>query len=150
MAEAILSCHGGDRHQAFSVGSFPKGEVHPMAIEILAGHGLVTEGLRSKSWNEFAGPLAPLVDFIFTVCDSAAGEVCPVWPGHPITVHWSIDDPAAAEGPEQRKAFVNAYEVLHARISAFLALPIEKLDEASLKGRLRAIGNSASEESAVA
>lgn len=141
LAEALLNREGQGRFRAFSAGSFPRGEVHPMALEILARHGFSTEGLRSKSWDEFAAPGAPMLDFVFTVCDNAAGEVCPIWPGQPMTAHWGIEDPAAVEGEEQRAAFEQAMRFLNNRISLFLALPMESLDRISLARRLRDIGS---------
>jgi len=122
LAEALMNDLGRDRFQAFSAGSFPKGAVHPLALETLAKHGLPAIGLRSKSWDEFAGAAAPKMDFIFTVCDNAAKEACPVWPGHPATDHWSLADPAAVEGTleEQRRAFETTYRELERRIQALL------------------------------
>lgn len=150
LAEAILTRHGGERFQAFSAGSFPKGEVHPMALQVLGKLGFPTEGYRSKSWDEFAAAEAPELDFIFTVCDNAAGEVCPVWPGKPVTAHWGIEDPAAVDGPEQHRAFVKAFHALKRRIDLFLALPIESLDELALTSRLRDIGRIAEPGPAIA
>ncbi len=140
LAEAILNRDGGGRFRAFSAGSFPKGAVHPAALALLTKLGDSTEGLRSKSWDEFAAPGAPELDFIITVCDNAAGEVCPVWPGKPVSAHWGIEDPAAVEGEEQGEAFWVAYQALKRRIDLFLALPIASLDEISLASRLREIG----------
>jgi arsenate reductase len=139
LAEAWLNREGGGRFRAFSAGSFPKGEVHPMALEVLRDKGVPTAGLRSKSWDEFAGAQAPPLDLIVTVCDNAAGEVCPVWPGRPIAAHWGIKDPAAVEGPGQKQAFELALRRLAARIRAFLALP-KQADAGELKARLREIG----------
>ncbi len=121
MAEALLNRLGEGRFQAFSAGSFPKGDVHPLALETLLAHRLAIDGLRSKSWNEFARPGAPAIDFIFTVCDRAAQDVCPIWPGHPVTAHWSIEDPAAVEGADdvRRRAFESVFEELSVRIGAF-------------------------------
>ena len=127
MAETLLNADGDGRFRGYSAGSFPKGEVHPMALDVLAGLGFGTEGLRSKSWDEFARPGAPAIDFIVTVCDDAAGETCPIWPGHPMTAHWGIEDPARVEGDEQRQAFLQALRFLRNRIALFLALPIESL-----------------------
>ena len=141
LAEALLNRDSGGRFRAFSAGSFPKGAVHPMALEVLCENDCPTDGLRSKSWDEFAGPDASQIDFIVTVCDNAAGEVCPIWPGRPMTAHWSIEDPAAVEGPGQREAFATALQRLESRISAFLTLPIEGADPADLQGRLREIGH---------
>ena len=142
LAEAILNDLGGGRFRGYSAGSFPKGEVHPASLRVLESLGLPTDGLRSKSWDEFARPDAPELDFIFTVCDNAAGEVCPIWPGHPMTAHWGIADPAAVEGDEaeQHAAFQQAYRLLRERIELLLALPIEALDKHSLQHRLREIG----------
>lgn len=140
LAEAILEREGQGRFRAFSAGSFPKGEVHPMALEVLQGLGYSTDGFRSKSWDEFASSGAPEIDFIFTVCDNAAGEVCPIWPGKPMTAHWGVPDPAAVEGPGQRDAFQQAFHQLQRRISLFLALPLESIDRMTLASRLREIG----------
>ena len=142
LAEAILQRDGDQRFGAFSAGSFPKGEVHPAALELLRELGHPTEGLRSKSWDEFAAPGSPELDFIFTVCDNAAGEVCPIWPGKPLTAHWGIEDPAAAEGAGQREAFWTAYQALKRRIDLFLALPLDSIDELALGNRLREIGQA--------
>lgn len=143
LAEALLSKLGGERFIALSAGSQPKGQVHPAALELLQNRGFDTKGFRSKSWDEFDdASFGGRLDFIFTVCDSAASEACPVWPGHPMTIHWGIPDPAAIEdaGPEQRRAFEIAYDRLKQRIEAFLA--IENLDPAreGLKAELQAIG----------
>jgi len=142
LAEAILNKEGADRFRAFSAGSFPKGEVHPEALRLLGELGFSTEGFRSKSWDEFAADGAPPLDFIFTVCDNAAGEVCPIWPGQPMSAHWGIEDPAAVAGQGQRQAFRNAFYALQRRIQLFLALPLESIDELSLQTRLREIGRS--------
>ncbi len=139
LAEALLNREGGERFRAFSAGSFPKGAVHPMALEILRDGGFPVAGLRSKSWDEFAGVDAPPLDLIITVCDNAAGEVCPIWPGHPVTAHWGIEDPAAVEGPGAREAFLRALACLRNRISLLLALPVEA-DRASLREEVRRIG----------
>lgn len=146
LAEAILNREGADRFRAFSAGSFPKGEVHPAALNLLRKLGYPTEGLRSKSWDEFAGGDATQLDFIFTVCGNAAGETCPVWPGRPVTAHWGIEDPAAVEGDRQPAAFSDAYHALKRRIELFLALPLESLDKTALADRLRAIGEYRDEE----
>ena len=143
LAEAILNREGRGQFRAHSAGSFPKGQVHPMALEVLDGLGFPTDGYRSKSWDEFAAPDAPQIDFIFTVCDNAAGETCPIWPGHPMTAHWGIEDPAAVDGPQQRQAFLNAYHQLQRRIALFLALPLESIDKLSLQSKLREIGSEA-------
>jgi protein-tyrosine-phosphatase len=121
LAEALLNRDGGGRFHAFSAGSFPKGAVHPMALEVLREGGFATAGLRSKSWDEFAGAGAPPLDLIVTVCDNAAGETCPVWPGHPARAHWGIADPAAVQGDGQRAAFEEAYRLLDTRIAALLS-----------------------------
>lgn len=144
LAEALLASHGKNRFRAFSAGSHPTGTVHPLALDILSKNRLATEGLRSKSWEEFASPGAPPLDFVFTVCDNAAGEVCPVWPGQPITAHWGVEDPAAVEGDEsvRRRAFLNAYTVLRTRIQLFVNLPLTSLDRLALAQRLRDIGRA--------
>ena len=141
LGEALLNREGGGRFKAYSAGSRPKGEVHPMALEVLESMGFETEGLRSKSWDEFAKSDAPQMDFIFTVCDNAAGESCPVWLGHPMTAHWGIEDPAVVEDEAQREAFLTALRYLRNRISLFLNLSIGSLDKMSLTNRLTAIGN---------
>jgi arsenate reductase len=140
MAEALMNHRYASRFQAFSAGSDPKGEVHAGAIELLTSFGVPIEGLRSKSWDEFAGPDAPGMDFIITVCDQAAGEVCPVWPGAPITAHWGIADPAAAAGTAQAFAFRCAFTELSNRINLFANLPIGDLDKLALARRLEEIG----------
>jgi arsenate reductase len=142
LAESLLNRWGAGRFRAFSAGSFPKGVVHPMAMELLRRMNLPAENLRSKSWDEFAAPGAPPLDFIFTVCDNAAGEVCPVWPGQPMTAHWGIADPAAVEGTDSEKAFAfrNAFKELETRIRLFTSLPFASLDQMTLQERLRAIG----------
>ena len=142
LAEAILNEEGAGRLRAFSAGSHPKGAVHPQALKLLGELGFETEGYRSKSWDEFADPGAPPLDFIITVCDNAAGEVCPIWPGRPASAHWGIEDPAAAEDESQPDAFRTAYEALQRRIASFLAIPFDSIDEASLKARLRKIGEA--------
>jgi arsenate reductase len=142
LAESIL-CHLGEgRFHAFSAGSFPKGEVHPLARRLLMEQDLSTVGLRSKSWNKFAAPNAPVMDFVFTVCDQAAGEVCPVWPGHPVTAHWGIPDPAAVDGSEAERmlAFREAFCSLERRLKIFVSLPISQLDRITLMRRVEAIG----------
>jgi protein-tyrosine-phosphatase len=142
MAEAILNKLGGGRFRTYSAGSQPKGEVHPHAIALLDGLGYDTTAFRSKSWREFAQPGTAALDFVFTVCDNAAGETCPVWPGQPMTAHWGIPDPAEAQGTpaEIAFAFKDAYRMLHRRIAAFTALPIRSLDQLSLQRRLNDIG----------
>lgn len=149
LAEAILNQRGGEHFRAFSAGSYPKGEVHPAALALLGKLDLATEGCRSKSWDEFAATDAPPLDFVFTVCDNAAGEMCPVWPGQPITAHWGVEDPAAVEGEGRRAAFWNAYCALQRRIELFLALPIESLDEMTLTKRVREIGRTKDAEQGV-
>jgi arsenate reductase len=142
LAEAYLNARGAGRFVAYSAGSHPTGRVNPYALELLERHGIPTQGLRSKSWDEFARQGAPRMDVIITVCDQAAGEQCPFWPGQPATAHWGIPDPAAVEGTEddKRKAFETAFGRLRARIDRFLALPIESLDLAALRDRLARIG----------
>jgi len=142
MAEAILNKLGDGKFKAFSAGSRPKGEVHPLALNELTRLGFPTSGLASKSWSAFATPDAPRMDFIFTVCDNAAGETCPVWPGRPATAHWGIEDPAAVEGTEivSEQAFVMAARYLCNRIAAFVNLPIQSLDQLALDARLKEIG----------
>ena len=144
IAEALLNRDGAGRFRAFSAGSQPKGEVHPYTIALLEGLGIDTAFARSKSWDEFAEPGAPQFDFIFTVCDSAANEPCPIWPGHPMTAHWGIPDPAAVEGTEAEKhlAFAEAARLLGTRISLLLALPLASLDRLALKSKLDAIGQT--------
>ena len=144
LAEAILARDGANTFNAFSAGSQPKGEVHACALELLAKLDFDTDQFRSKSWDEFAGDGAPNMDFVFTVCGNAAGEVCPVWPGGPSTAHWGIPDPAAVEGSdaEKRLAFQEAYRMLKDRISTFLNLPLESLDPPSLRRALEKIGTS--------
>jgi arsenate reductase len=144
LAESLLNHWGRGKFHGFSAGSFPKGQVHPMAVELLQRMNLPALSLRSKSWDEFAAPGAPPIDFIFTVCDNAAGEVCPVWPGKPMTAHWGIADPAAVVGTDAEKAFAfrKALHELEARIKLFTSLPIESLDRMALQVRLREIGKS--------
>ncbi len=143
LAESLLNSLGKGRFRGFSAGSLPKGQVHPLALELLKRMDLPSEGLRSKSWDEFAAPDAPPIDFIFTVCDDAAGEVCPIWPGKPMTAHWGIADPAAVEGSDVDKgfAFRQALKEMETRIKLFVALPIESLDPQTLREKLRAIGH---------
>ena len=142
MGEVLINQLGGGRFRGFSAGSTPKGRIHPMTLEVLHDAGLPTEGLRSKPWDEFALPGAPVMDFVFTVCDDAAGETCPVWPGHPMTAHWGIEDPAAVVGTPvtQRAAFQNALRYMRNRVSAFVNLPLASIDRLSLGSRLRDIG----------
>jgi arsenate reductase len=142
LAEVLMNRMGNGRYHAYSAGSFPKGDVHPQALSLLADLGFETDGLRSKSWDEFSGPDAPEFDFIFTVCDNAAGETCPIWPGKPMSAHWGIEDPAAVEGPGQREAFERALRYLSNRISLFLALPHGSIDEMAMKRKLKEIGRT--------
>ena len=144
LAESILAKDGAGRFRAFSAGSMPKGAVNPFALKVLGSFDYPTEGFRSKSWEEFAQPGAPVMDFVFTVCDNAAGEACPVWPGQPMTAHWGIEDPAAVEGPEiaRQTAFVSAFRYLRNRIGVFAALPVSSLDKSTLRTRLVEIGQS--------
>lgn len=141
MAESILSKEGAGRFRAWSAGSQPKGDVNPLALRVLASYGYPSEGFASKGWDRFAEAGAPEFDFVFTVCDSAAGEACPVWPGQPMTAHWGIEDPAAAKGTDIQKeaAFVQAFRYLKNRISLFVNLPIGSLDRMTLGTRLREI-----------
>jgi arsenate reductase (thioredoxin) len=142
LAESILRKEGRGRLQSFSAGSQPKGTVNPFAIRVLGDMGYPTDDLRSKSWQEFARPGAPVMDFVFTVCDNAAGEACPVWPGQPMTAHWGIEDPAAVEGTDLQKeaAFVEAFRYLKNRIAIFTSLPFSSIDSLSLGTKLRDIG----------
>jgi len=145
LAESILNQLGAGRFRAYSAGSHPKGEVHSAALALLRELDQDTAEFRSKSWDEFAWPGSPELDLVFTVCDNAAGEVCPIWPGQPMTAHWGIEDPAAAEGQAQERAFREAYYALQRRIGLFLALPIESIDEMSLQTRLSDIGRTVDE-----
>jgi len=149
MAEAIMNQMGAGRFKAYSAGSFPKGEVHPMALDLLKRSGHSVEGLRSKSWDEFAKPDAPKMDFVFTVCDNAAKEVCPIWPGQPMSAHWGLPDPAAVEGSEveQGLAFADTYRMLNNRIRIFMSLPIKSLDAMTLQRQLDDIGRTHSKAS---
>ncbi len=144
LAESLLNSLGEGKFRAYSAGSFPKGHVHPMAVNLLKRMNLPTENLRSTSWEEFAAPGAPPIDFIFTVCDNAAGEVCPVWPGKPMTAHWGIADPAAVEGTDVEKAsaFRKAFKELETRIKLLISIPIGALEGMTLQARLREIGKS--------
>ena len=144
LSEALLNRRAPGQFRAFSAGSHPAGRVNPYALALLQRTGYSTDGLRSKSWDEFAAPGAPELDFVFTVCDNAAGEVCPMWPGQPITAHWGIPDPAAVEGTDEqkRRAFDDAFRVLERRISLFLSLPIRSLAQLVLQERLSEIGRS--------
>ena len=147
LAEAHLKSAGKGRFAAYSAGSHPAGRVNPFALELLRKNHLPTDGLRSKNWNEFAAQGAPVLDFVFTVCDNAAGETCPLWPGQPVTAHWGVADPAAVEGTdeEKRKAFLRAYTELANRINLFLNLPFAKLDRLALQKKLREIGKAGQE-----
>ena len=142
LSEAILNAEGKGKFNAFSAGSHPSGKVNPYAVDLLEQCHYPTAGLRSKAWDEFALPDSPELDFVFTVCDNAAGEVCPVWPGQPISAHWGVEDPAAVEGTDddKRKAFVKAFTVLQRRISLFASLPLDQIDKLSLQTKLRDIG----------
>lgn len=142
MAEALLRQRGAGRFNAFSAGSQPKGAINPYALKTLETMGLLTDGFRSKSWDEFAAPGAPQMDFVFTVCDSAANEICPVWPGQPMTAHWGIEDPAAVEATdiEKQRAFATAFRYLRNRIDQFCAIPLHRLDKLAISQRLRDIG----------
>ena len=144
LAESILRKEGAGRFNAFSAGSHPKGVVNPFALKTLAARGYPVEGLRSKNWDEFAAPGAAKMDFVFTVCDNAAGEACPFWPGSPATAHWGIEDPAALQGTdvEKERAFALAFDRLRGRVSQFTALPLESLDKLALKASLREIGET--------
>ncbi|MEL3891669.1 arsenate reductase ArsC [Ferrovibrio sp. MS7] len=144
LAEAIMNQLGQGRFRAYSAGSFPKGQVHPFALDLLEKSGHPIKDLRSKSWDEFAKPDAPHMDFVFTVCDNAANEVCPIWPGQPMSAHWGLADPAAVEGSEveQRLAFADTYRMLTNRIRIFTSLPFRSLDEMTLQARLNEIGRS--------
>lgn len=147
MAEVLLNAMGKRRFRAYSAGSHPKGRVHPLTLELIAKNRMSTADLRSKDWAEFAKPGVPPLDFVFTVCDNAAGEVCPVWPGQPMSAHWGIPDPAAVEGSEeeQRKAFFTAYSQLSNRTSIFVNLPLANLDRLSLQEKLDEIGKIGTE-----
>ena len=144
MAEAILSRKGGSRFRAFSAGSDPKGEVHPYTLDLLENRGFDISKFRSKNWSEYANPSAPVMEFVITVCDSAAGEVCPIWPGQPMTAHWGFPDPAGFEGSETetRAFFAQVYGQIERRIEIFLNLPLEALDRMSLQKEVRAIGET--------
>lgn len=146
IAEVLMNRYGRGHFKGYSAGSFPKGEVHPLAIEILRRNNFLTDGLRSKSWDEFATADAPQMDFVFTVCDNAAQEVCPVWPGQPMTAHWGAPDPAAVEGSEIERiqAFREALHILENRIQIFVSLPLRSLDKLKLQKRLDEIGKTQS------
>jgi len=144
LAEALINQYGPSKFKGFSAGSHPKGQVHPIALELLQRMNFPTEGLRSKSWDEFATRGSPPLDFVFTVCDNAAGEVCPYWPGQPMTAHWGVPDPAAVEGTETEKwvAFRNTFRLLDNRVKLFTSLPLGLLDRIKLQESLDAIGNA--------
>jgi arsenate reductase len=144
LAESILRKDGAGRFQSFSAGSTPKGAVHPLALRTLESLDYPAGGMRSKSWLEFAAPDAPVMDFVFTVCDNAAGEACPIWPGQPMTAHWGIEDPAAVDGTEleRQAAFNAAFRYLKNRIGTFISLPLRSIDKLSLGSKLREIGRS--------
>ena len=148
LAEALLNRLGGGRFRGYSAGSFPKGTVNPLALELLRGYGHPTDEIRSKSWDEFATPGAPEMDLVITVCDQAAGEVCPVWPGRPVTAHWGLPDPSAVEGTDgdRRKAFQQTYMALQNRLRILLSLPMEKLDRLAMKRKLDSIGRGNTEQ----
>ena len=147
LAEQLMNYWGRGKFRGFSAGSFPKGSVHPIALELLEQMKLPTEGLRSKSWDEFAAPGAPPLDFVFTVCDNAAREACPYWPGQPMTAHWGVEDPAAVRGTEPQKwlAFRKAFKELESRVKVFTSLPIRSIDRIKLQERLNEIGISRAE-----
>lgn len=144
LAEAFLNFRGQGQFRAYSAGSHPAGQVNPLALELLERSGVPVGGLRSKNWDEFAAPGAPSLDFVFTVCHNAAGEVCPVWPGQPVTAHWGVPDPAAVQGTriENMRAFEEACRILERRVSLFISLPIASLDRMSLRERVKEIGKS--------
>jgi arsenate reductase len=143
IGESILRKDGAERFNAHSAGSHPKGTINPLALKVLESYGYPIEGFRSKNWDEFAKPGAPIMDFVFTVCDNAVGETCPTWPGQPMTAHWGIEDPAAVQGSDidKERAFVQAFKFMRNRISVFLALPLPAIDKLSLAQRLRDIGH---------
>ncbi len=147
MAEALFNVLGGGRFKAYSAGSHPEGRVNPFAIEQVAAIGYSTEHLRSKSWDEFARPGAPVMDFVITVCDKAAGEICPVWPGQPVSAHWGFEDPAAVTGADEikRAAFRKIFLQIRRRVSIFASLPLEKLDRMAIKHEMDAIGHTRAE-----
>lgn len=144
LGEAYLNSKGRGPFVAYSAGSHPAGKVNPFALELLEKNGISTAGLRSKNWDEFARPGAPEMNFVFTVCDNAAGEACPIWPGHPVTAHWGVEDPAAVQGSDEakRKAFLKAFTQLATRVNLLLNLPIERLDRMALRARLQEIGKT--------
>lgn len=144
LAEAYLNTAGRGRFAAYSAGSYPGGKVNPYALELLQKNRIDTAGLRSKSWDEFARPGAPELDFVFTVCDNASGEVCPLWPGQPMSAHWGVNDPATVQGTDEqkRKAFLRAFSELATRINLFMSLPLDKLDRLVLRRKLEEIGKA--------
>ncbi|AOJ08959.1 arsenate reductase ArsC [Burkholderia mayonis] len=148
MAEALFNAMGGGRFRAYSAGSHPSGKVNPFALERCAALGYDASQLRSKSWDEFGGPGAPQMDFVITVCDQAAGEACPIWPGHPLTAHWGFEDPAAVAGTddEKRRAFDKVYRQILNRVGQFVNLPLHALDRAAIQREMRAIGARPAEE----
>jgi len=148
MAESMMNYLGRGRFRGYSAGSHPQGQVNPLALKTLAAMRLPSDGFRSKSWDEFAQPGAPQLDFVFTVCDNAAGEVCPMWPGQPMTAHWGVEDPAAAEGTDEQRlqVFRSVALTLKRRIELFLALPMRKLDSVALHHELKSIGKHGSEQ----
>jgi len=147
LAEALLNHYGAGRFRAYSAGSHPADEVNPFSIELLRRNGLPVEGLRSKSWDEFAAPGAPRLDFVFTVCDQAAGEACPFWPGQPMTAHWGVEDPAAVQGTddEKRRAFLNVFRTLGTRVRLFASLRPDLLERTALHSKVKEIGKAGSE-----
>lgn len=152
LAESLLNHWGQGKFRGYSAGSFPKRQVHAISVALLKQLNLPTDGLRSKSWGEFAAPGAPPIDFVFTVCDNAAGEVCPIWPGKPMTAHWGVEDPAAIDGTnaEQWVAFRQALKALENRIKAFVSLPVATLDKITLQARIEAIGKALPDGSSAA
>jgi protein-tyrosine-phosphatase len=147
LAETLLNHYGAGRFRAYSAGSHPTGKVNPFALELLRQNRLAVENLRSKSWDEFAAPGAPRLDFVFTVCDQAAGEACPFWPGQPMTAHWGVEDPAAVQGTddEKRRAFLNAFRTLGARVRLFASLRPDLLERSALQAKVREIGKAGTE-----
>ncbi len=150
LAEALLNHHGAGRFRAHSAGSHPTGKVNPFALELLRRNHLPAEGLRSKSWDEFAAPGAPALDFVFTVCDQAAGEACPFWPGQPMTAHWGVQDPAAVQGSDEdkRRAFLDAFRTLGTRVRLFASLRPELLERTALQAKVKEIGKAGTEAKA--
>lgn len=150
LAESLLKHHGAERFRAYSAGSHPAGKVNPFALELLRRHRLPAEGLRSKSWDEFGAPGGPALDFVFTVCDQAAGEACPFWPGQPVTAHWGVPDPAAVQGSdeEKRRAFLEAFRTLGTRVRLFASLRPELIERTALQARVSEIGKAGTEAKA--